>query len=196
MGIKAAVIVMNVEVAQPGGQGFQPLHHTDFRAHMGVAHIQAQPEPGVIHPGGDIRHPLRVRFQHIFNAEHRVRRDALQKFLPEQNGLLRIPAGIVHMGQVSAVEHQSLGPVLLCHLERLEIAPGSQLPGQGVNGAGEELIEGAMEHPPLYALHLGIHPGFRFRVKRIHIDCGAVVRDFQAQAAAPGRSPCVFVYGG
>ena len=100
------------------------------------------------------------------------------------------------MGQVSAVEHQPLGPVLLCHPERLEIALGCQLPGQGVNGAGEKLIEGAMEHPPLYALHLGIHPGLRFRVKRIHIDRGAVVRDFQSQAAAPGRSTCVFVYGG
>ena len=46
------------------------------------------------------------------------------------------------MGQISAVEHQSLSPVLLCHPERLKIAPGSQLPGQGSMAQGESSLKG------------------------------------------------------
>ena len=156
---------------------------------MGMAHIQAEPEPWVIHPGSNVCHPLGGRFHDIFNVEGHILRNLFQKILPEKDGLLRIPARIIDVRQIAAVKNQSFRTVYHGHLNSLQIALCRKVSGKRVNGTGEKLVKGAMKDPVGNIPDLCVHFRLCFRQKHIHIHGRAVIRNFYAHPKLPGGCP-------
>lgn len=52
--VRIALVVVQVNVPQPWGHRHDPIHGRRFAdAGVGVAHIQAQPQSGIVYLGGD-----------------------------------------------------------------------------------------------------------------------------------------------
>ena len=196
MGIGGAVIVVDMVMGQPGGPVLQPPLHGDFGIGIHMAHIQAQPQTGIIHRRHNVPEQVGLRLQHIFQTQHRVPGHRLHKFLPEHNGLLHIPNGVVHKGLEAAVDHQLADAVAFGQSHGLSVPPGRQLPGLQVDGAGEELIEGCVEDKAVGAGQLFPHLGVDLGKIPVHIPGGAEFRQLNAQTPFLRQKMGVGIGGG
>ena len=161
-----------------------------------MTQVQAQPDPGILYTPDDIQKHVRRRLQNVFHADRKSLRQGFQKVLPEKHGLLHIPLRVVHLGIEASVKHQLPGAIGLCQSCRLGKAESSKLSCLRVNGAGEKLVEGAMEHPPGNTGQGFFQGLFHSGKLPVHIPGGAEFRDFDAQTVLPGNLPRLPVDGG
>ena len=65
--VPAAGIVVQVQMPQVGPAHLHPLHDRGAgQLRIGVAHIQAQPQPGIVHLADDVHRNLRRRLHDVF----------------------------------------------------------------------------------------------------------------------------------
>ena len=75
MKIGCAVVVVQMQVHKPRREALQPLPHGDFGHGVGVAHVQTQPQPGIVHRVGQIHQRRGIVVQHVFHANGDLRAD-------------------------------------------------------------------------------------------------------------------------
>ena len=150
-----------------------------------MPHVQTHPQPGVVHLPENPGHHFRPLLQHIF--QHNVHAGVIpQKILPENNGLLRVPAGIVQSFVKAPVNDDLPGVIPPRQGNCLPIAQRRQLPGFRVDGAGKQLVEGRVKQSSAHPRQLFRHGGVGRLELLVHIPGGAVFRDFQPKAVPPG----------
>jgi hypothetical protein len=139
-----------------------------------MAHIQTEPQAGVIHTPDDVREPLGLRFQNVLQND--LHAGVLpQKFLPERDGLLHIPDGIVDPGIITAVEDDLFRAVDLGKIDAI-LPESEQVKGE---------VFQRTERIKLYILEVKDNPkGPRISVSRTHPDL--VRRLFEAEIAEAG----------
>ena len=180
---------------QVGGHGGDPLHgRCPAGAGIGVAYIQTQTQPGIIHLTDDVRHQLRRLVHDVFQRQHHILRDLRQELPPEGHGLLREPLRKVHQRDIAAVDHQTADAQLPGGGQSLTIAPGRHLPHQRVHGTGSQLRKRGVEPEMVDACHL--LPNRRKGGGVVQHGGVAEVRDLQPQSPFPGQLRGVAVHAG
>ena len=75
---------MQVHMAQIGGHRANPIQGGRLgNPAIGVPHIQAQTQTGVLHLPDNFHQHLRPRLHHVFHREEQIIRRVGQEFLPE-----------------------------------------------------------------------------------------------------------------
>ena len=165
--------------------GAHPFLHGNRGVSVHMPHVQTHPQPGVVHLPENLSHHLRLLLQHVF--QHDVHAGVfLQKILPENNGLLRIPAGVVQSFVEAPMNDDLPGIIPPRQRDCLPVAERRQLPCFRVNGTGEQLAEWRVQQSPSHACKFLGHSSVGRLELLIHIPRGAVFRDFQPQAVPPG----------
>ena len=153
-------------MAQPGRHRRDPLQRRCIAdAGVGVAHVQTQPQPGIVHPGRDLHQRLRRRLHHVLQRHGHILRQLVQQRPPKQHRLLHIPLRVIHVGDEPTVAHHPRHAQLRRLSRRLQKALFRHLPHQRVDGAGRQLGKGRVKPEAIHALHIPAHlPG---RLRRI-----------------------------
>ena len=138
----------------------------------------------MIRRADDVQQILRLFLEHIFENDVHARVLA-QKVLPEKGRLLRIPAGKVYSGVISAVDNNLLRAVALCEDYRLAEAVCGERSRARVDGAGKQLVERRVQRCPRDPRKLFAYRRVRFRKMPVHVIGGAVFRDLQPQPVPP-----------
>ena len=138
----------------------------------------------MIRRADDVQQILRLFLEHIFENDVHARVLA-QKVLPEKGRLLRIPAGKVYLGVISAVDNDLLRAVALCEGGRLAEAVGGERSRARVDGAGKKLVERRVQRYSRDPRKLFAYRRVRFRKMPVHIIGGAVFRDLQPKSVPP-----------
>ena len=185
-------VVVQVDVPQPRGHGghpFQRRHPADEG--VGMAHVQAQAQPGVVHLAGNVRQQPGLRLHDVFQGDGHIRRQLPQKLPPEEHRLLHIPLREVHLGHEAPVDDEPPHSQVLGQVRRLPVALFRHLPHQRVDGAGGQLRKGGVEPEAVKLRHIRADGGQHRRV--LQIGGIAECRDLQPQPVFPGqlRRPAV-----
>ena len=181
VGIPGSVVIVDVEMGKVGLPAFQPLHQRCGSISVHMANVQTEPQTGMVHTFYNVQKHARFLFQHILENDFDTG-ILRQKLLPEFDGLLHMPHGVIESPVVSAMDDHLCCAVPLCKINGLPVTVRRQVPGFLVDGAGEELIERRMEHPVGDALYRFQHLRMDLMELFIHVPGCAVFRNFQAEA--------------
>ena len=152
-------------MAQPGRHGCDPFQRRCVAdAGVGVAHVQTQPQPGIVHPGRDLHQRLRRRLHHVLQRHGHILRQLVQQRPPKQHRLLHIPLRVIHVGDEPTVAHHPRHAQVRRLPRRLQKALFRHLPHQRVDGAGRQLGKGRVKPEAVHALHVPAHLPGRLRL--------------------------------
>ena len=165
-------------------EALQPFDHRNGRIGVHVADVQAEPQPRMVRRADNVQQILGLFLEHVF--QHDVHAGVFaQKVLPEKGRLLRIPAGIVHLGIIAAVDDDLFRAVALCKGDRLTEAVRGKGSRARIDGAGEKLVERRVQRHTRDPRELFAHRRVRFRKILVHVAGGAVFRDLQPEGVLP-----------